>query len=144
PSTRRRHATCRSFNVGFPGGVKPGEVCGPGRGSASLAFPPLTRGGATDSRSCRTGALASTPLPAPVEAGRSAHVSPRKALMSLAPIVARLRAAGCVFAEDEARLLAGSAPTPAALSLLVKRRVAGEPLEHVLGWARFCGLRIEV
>jgi release factor glutamine methyltransferase len=64
--------------------------------------------------------------------------------MSLAPIVARLRAAGCVFAEDEARLLAGSAPTPAALSLLVERRVAGEPLEHVLGWARFCGLRIEV
>jgi release factor glutamine methyltransferase len=27
---------------------------------------------------------------------------------------------------------------------MVARRVAGEPLEHVLGWAEFCGLRIVV
>ncbi len=59
-------------------------------------------------------------------------------------IVARLRAAGCVFAEDEARLLVAAARTPAELASLVDRRVAGLPLEHVLGWAEFCGLRISV
>ena len=59
-------------------------------------------------------------------------------------VVTRLRAAGCVFAEDEARLLIGAARTQAHLAALVDRRAAGEPLEHVLGWARFCGLRIAV
>nr|WP_245966705.1 putative protein N(5)-glutamine methyltransferase [Sphaerisporangium album] len=59
-------------------------------------------------------------------------------------IVTRLRAAGCVFAEDEARLLVSSARTPADLSAMVERRVAGLPLEHVLGWAEFCGLRVTV
>jgi release factor glutamine methyltransferase len=59
-------------------------------------------------------------------------------------IVARLRAAGCVFAEDEARLLVGAARTPADLSAMVDRRAAGTPLEHVVGWAEFCGLRLTV
>src|SRR5580693_5083757 len=59
-------------------------------------------------------------------------------------IVSRLRAAGCVFAEDEARLLMSTARTPAELDAMVDRRVAGLPLEHVLGWAEFCGLRITV
>ena len=59
-------------------------------------------------------------------------------------IVRRLRAAGCVFAEDEARLLLDTAPDQAALAAMVDRRVDGLPLEHVLGWAEFCGLRIEV
>lgn len=59
-------------------------------------------------------------------------------------VVARLRAAGCVFAEDEARLLTAEATSPARLDDLVRRRVAGEPLEHLLGWAEFCGLRIAV
>ena len=59
-------------------------------------------------------------------------------------IVARLRAAGCVFAEDEARLLISAARTPAGLAAMVDRRAAGQPLEHVLGWAEFCGLRIAV
>ncbi|MCW2740917.1 MAG: putative protein N(5)-glutamine methyltransferase [Blastococcus sp.] len=59
-------------------------------------------------------------------------------------VVARLRAAGCVFAEDEARLLADAAPTPDDLGALVARRVAGEPLEQLLGWAEFCGLRIAI
>jgi release factor glutamine methyltransferase len=59
-------------------------------------------------------------------------------------IVARLRSAGCVFAEDEARLLMSAAATPADLSAMVDRRAAGEPLEHVLGWAEFCGLRVAV
>jgi len=59
-------------------------------------------------------------------------------------IVTRLRAAGCVFAEDEARLLISAARTPADLAAMVDRRAAGLPLEHVLGWAQFCGLRIAV
>jgi len=59
-------------------------------------------------------------------------------------VVIRLRAAGCVFAEDEARLLISSARTPADLAAMVDRRVKGLPLEHVLGWAEFCGLRIAV
>ena len=59
-------------------------------------------------------------------------------------IVARLRAAGCVFAEDEAGLLISAAQTPAGLAAMVDRRAAGLPLEHVLGWAEFCGLRIAV
>ena len=59
-------------------------------------------------------------------------------------IVSRLRAAGCVFAEDEAELLLSATSDPAELTGLVARRVAGEPLEYVLGWVQFYGLRIEV
>ncbi|MCO1576173.1 putative protein N(5)-glutamine methyltransferase [Crossiella sp. SN42] len=59
-------------------------------------------------------------------------------------ITARLRAAGCVFAEDEAQLILSTAPLPAAIEAMVLRRIAGEPLEHVLGWAEFHGLRIAV
>jgi release factor glutamine methyltransferase len=59
-------------------------------------------------------------------------------------IVGRLRAAGCIFAEDEARLLTSTARTSAELDAMVDRRVAGLPLEQVLGWAEFCGLRITV
>ncbi|WP_131765121.1 putative protein N(5)-glutamine methyltransferase [Candidatus Protofrankia californiensis] len=64
--------------------------------------------------------------------------------LSRSVIVARLRAAGCVFAEDEARLLVYAARTPGDLTAMVDRRAAGLPLEHVLGWAWFCGLRIAV
>ena len=61
-----------------------------------------------------------------------------------AGLVARLRAAGCVFAEDEAALLLDAAAHGRDLEELTARRVAGEPLEQVLGWAAFCGLRIAV
>jgi release factor glutamine methyltransferase len=62
----------------------------------------------------------------------------------LSAVVSRLRAAGCVYAEDEARLLLSTAATAADLAVMVDRRVAGLPLEHVVGWAEFCGLRIAV
>jgi release factor glutamine methyltransferase len=61
-----------------------------------------------------------------------------------ADVVARLRAAGCVFAEDEAALLLEAAGTTDELDRLVARRVVGEPLEQILGWALFRGLRIRV
>jgi release factor glutamine methyltransferase len=64
--------------------------------------------------------------------------------LSRTAIVGTLRAAGCVFAEDEARLLVESAETPAALSAMIERRVAGEPLEQVVGWVDFCGVRIAI
>lgn len=57
-------------------------------------------------------------------------------------VVSRLRSAGCVFAEDEAALLLAAASEH--LDALVDRRLCGEPLEHVLGWASFWGLRISV
>jgi len=59
-------------------------------------------------------------------------------------LVATLRAAGCVFAEDEARLLTDAARDAAELDRLVRQRVAGTPLEHLLGWVEFDGLRIAV
>ena len=59
-------------------------------------------------------------------------------------MVARLRAAGCVFAEDEAALLIAAAVDAAELEAMVARRAAGLPLEQVVGWAEFCGLRIAV
>jgi release factor glutamine methyltransferase len=58
-------------------------------------------------------------------------------------LVDRLRAAGCVFAEDEATLLVQEAP-PELLESWVRRRVAGEPLELIVGWAGFDGLRVRV
>jgi release factor glutamine methyltransferase len=59
-------------------------------------------------------------------------------------VVTALRTAGCVFAEDEAQLLVSAAATDAELTAMVEQRVAGLPLEQVLGWAEFCGLRIAV
>ena len=62
--------------------------------------------------------------------------------LSSVEVVAVLRAAGCVFAEDEATLLMAEASSAAELDAMVARRVNGEPLEYVVGWAEFCGLRI--
>jgi release factor glutamine methyltransferase len=59
-------------------------------------------------------------------------------------VISTLRAAGCVFAEDEARLLAAQAASAEHLEAMVARRVTGLPLEHILGWVEFCGLRLDV
>jgi release factor glutamine methyltransferase len=49
-----------------------------------------------------------------------------------------------VFAREEARLLIAAACTSTELASLVDQRIAGCPLEHILGWTEFCGLRIAV
>jgi len=59
-------------------------------------------------------------------------------------IVTTLRAAGCVFAAEEAELLASAATDSGELAEMVAQRVAGCPIEQVVGWAEFCGLRIAV
>jgi release factor glutamine methyltransferase len=59
-------------------------------------------------------------------------------------IVARLRAAGCVFAEDEADVLLATTTDPTALDTMVSRRATGVPLEQVVGWAEFAGVRVAV
>lgn len=63
---------------------------------------------------------------------------------SAARVVAQLRAAGCVYAEDEAEILMASARTPQELGTMLQHRVEGLPLEHIVGWAAFHGLRIKV
>lgn len=62
----------------------------------------------------------------------------------MAATVRALRSAGCVFAEEEAGLLHGDATSPGHLAELTARRVNGAPLEHVLGWAAFSGMRVLV
>jgi release factor glutamine methyltransferase len=62
--------------------------------------------------------------------------------LSRSHVVSALRSAGCVFAEDEAELILSTARTREETVGMVDRRVAGLPLEHVLGWAEFRGLHI--
>lgn len=59
-------------------------------------------------------------------------------------IADELRAAGCVFADDEARLLVAEAESANDLDRLVAARIGGAPLEYLLGWAEFLGMRITV
>ena len=64
--------------------------------------------------------------------------------LSRPTIIARLRAAGCVFAEDEADVLLDAASDPVRLARMVVERESGLPLEQIVGWADFCDLRIVV
>lgn len=59
-------------------------------------------------------------------------------------LVERLRVAGCVAAEEEARELLAAAEDEATLELFVRRRVAGEPLAWITGTTEFCGHAIRV
>jgi release factor glutamine methyltransferase len=61
-----------------------------------------------------------------------------------ASITATLRAAGCVFAEDEAELILATATGPEDADRMVAQRVEGQPLEIVLGWAELGGIRYSV
>jgi release factor glutamine methyltransferase len=63
---------------------------------------------------------------------------------SVSALVARLRAAGCVRAEDEAALLLAERWEAGELERRVRRREAGEPLEWILGWAEFGDVRLAI
>src|SRR4051794_41979982 len=62
--------------------------------------------------------------------------------MRTSEVVDALRGAGCVFAEDEAALLEREASSTGDLAAMVARRVAGEPLEQIVGWVDFAGVRV--
>jgi release factor glutamine methyltransferase len=64
--------------------------------------------------------------------------------LSTSAIVDRLRSAGCVFAEEEAQLLRTCAGSADELEFMIAQRVVGLPLEQVVGWAEFHGLRVLV
>lgn len=59
-------------------------------------------------------------------------------------LVERLRAAGCVFAEDEAAVLTAAATDAADLERMTAARVAGHPLEYVVGWVELAGVRLAI
>ncbi|MDI3385992.1 putative protein N(5)-glutamine methyltransferase [Streptomyces sp. B-S-A8] len=59
-------------------------------------------------------------------------------------VVGQLRRAGCVFAEDEAALIFSVARDDGHVGAMVEQRVRGLPLEQVVGFAEFCGLRVGV
>lgn len=65
-------------------------------------------------------------------------------LGSPAALAAALAALGCVAAEAEAALLWERAASPAELAELVARRGEGVPLEVLLGYADFGGVRVAV
>lgn len=71
-------------------------------------------------------------------------MSSSSSVCSESTIITQLRAAGCVFAEDEARLLVSAAHTTAEITTMVQARVSGVPLEHLLGWVEFNGMRVTV
>jgi release factor glutamine methyltransferase len=74
----------------------------------------------------------------------AARTSGPSARELLAWATAELAAAGCVSARAEARWLLEEAPGQAELRAMVDRRVAGEPLQYVIGWAPFGPLKIRV
>jgi release factor glutamine methyltransferase len=49
-----------------------------------------------------------------------------------------------VFAEDEAEVLGAAAADETALRAMVERRAQGEPLEQVVGYADFSGVRVRL
>ena len=74
----------------------------------------------------------------------SAHVPPDRSDPRRSAVATALRAAGCVFAEDEAAVLLADDPDDVLLAQRVAARSAGRPLEHVVGWAELGGVRVTV
>lgn len=58
--------------------------------------------------------------------------------------VARLRAAGCVAADDEAALFIDAAPDAEALTAMIDERTTGVPPAWIVGETTFCDRRLRV
>ncbi|HSD49681.1 MAG TPA: HemK/PrmC family methyltransferase [Actinomycetota bacterium] len=68
-----------------------------------------------------------------------------EAIERRARVIRALAECGCVAPEAEANaLLEASSEGIGPIEDLVARRVTGEPLPWIIGWTRFCGLRIVV
>lgn len=75
-------------------------------------------------------------------AGGGLRHSARNDRRRVEELVTRLQDAGCIYAEEEVELLLeAAAGDDERLDALTQRRVDGEPLEHVVGWAQFDGHR---
>jgi release factor glutamine methyltransferase len=59
-------------------------------------------------------------------------------------VVAQLRRAGCVYAEEEAAMLSAAAESDVQLRAMAQRRVDGEPLEYIVGYVDFLEVRVAV
>lgn len=59
-------------------------------------------------------------------------------------VAARLAAAGCVAAEQEAVTFLAETPDAATLESWLRRREGGEPLEWITGSARFCVRQLRI
>jgi release factor glutamine methyltransferase len=64
--------------------------------------------------------------------------------VTVTSVASLLVGAGCINAEAEAALLVEAADTAERLEEMVARRTAGEPLEYVVGWTEFRGIRVVV
>jgi len=87
----------------------------------------------------------------PLRRRASACTSPEPGTSSTDPLPTspqvladRLRAVGCVYAEAEAALILDTFQDDEEIARVVAGRSAGAPLEHLLGWADFAGLRLTV
>jgi len=59
-------------------------------------------------------------------------------------VIDRLRAAGCVAADEEAEELLAAAPDDATLEAWIRQREQGEPLAWITGTLQFCGHRVRI
>jgi len=55
-----------------------------------------------------------------------------------------LRLSGCVFAEDEADVILSAAPDRLTMFAMLQQRLAGVPLEHIVGHVDFACIRLVV
>jgi release factor glutamine methyltransferase len=65
-------------------------------------------------------------------------------LLPLSTVSARLAAAGCLAADDEAAELLAAAPDEPVLQTWISRRERGEPLAWITGSVEFCGHIVHV